>query len=146
MNVPRTPPSTNEQAPGELLDFEALAGGDATSWDRADPQGALIESVSRYSYRVALPDGEQVHLVAVAVEDGQHVGTCDCKAVKYHDGPCAHLCTVRKAAFIDERDTRGERVRIPRVDLDAHTTDERAATDGGQVDRARHADYMEDRR
>ena len=29
-----------------------------------------------------LPDGEQSHLVAVAVEDRQHVGTCECKAVR----------------------------------------------------------------
>jgi len=146
MSAPRTPPSTDEHAPGVPLDFETLAGTDATSWDRADPQGALIESVSRYSYRVTLPDGEESHHVAVAVEDGQHVGLCDCKAFEYHDGPCAHLCTVRQAAFIGERDTRGERVRIPRADLDAHTTDERAATDGGWVDRARRADRMEGRR
>jgi len=146
VSAPRTPPSADEHAPGTPLDFETLAGTDATSWDRADPQGALIESMSRYSYRVTLPDGEESHLVAVAIEDGQHVGTCDCKAFEYHEGPCAHLCTVRQAAFIGERDTRGVRVRIHRVDLETHTGDERAATDGGQVDRARRADRMEGRR
>ncbi|WP_277555016.1 SWIM zinc finger family protein [Halobaculum limi] len=124
MSTPRTPPSTDEQAPGTPLDFEALAGSDATSWDRADPQGALIESVSRYSYRVTLPDGEDAHLVAIANDDGQHVGTCDCKAFEYHNGPCAHLCTVRQAAFIAERDTRGERVRIAHLHMQEGEYDE----------------------
>lgn len=88
---------------------------------------------------MTLPGGD-AHLVAVAVDDGQHVGQCDCKAWEYHDAPCAHLCTVRKAAFISATDVKGERVRIPRLDLDAHETDERAVADGGYVDRARRAD------
>lgn len=139
MSGARSPPSTDPTAPGEPVDYEEIAGSDATSWERARPEAALIESTGRYGYRVTLPDGD-AHLVAVAVDDGQHVGQCDCEAWEYHDGPCAHLCTVRKAAFIDETDVRGEPVTIPRLDLDAHEAGERAVADGGYVDRARRAD------
>ena len=138
------PPSTDDHAPGDVVDFQSVAGTDSTSWGRADPQAALIERTGRYGYRVTLPDGD-AHLVAVAREDGEHVGTCDCKAAEYHDEPCAHLCTVRKAAFADVEDVNGEPVTIARVDLDAHDRDERAIADGGDVDRARRAD-MEGRR
>ncbi len=139
MSTDRVPLSTDDHAPGEVVDFESVAGTDSTSWGRADPQAALIERTCRYGYRVTLPDGD-AHLVAVAREDGEHVGTCDCKAAVYHDEPCAHLCTVRKAAFADVEDVNGEPVTIARVDLDAHDRDERAIADGGDVDRARRAD------
>jgi hypothetical protein len=111
----RVPPSTDTHAPGEPIDFETLAGSKETSWSRADPDAALIESTGRYGYRVTLPDGD-AHLVAVAREDGQHVGTCDCEAWEYHDGPCAHLCVVRKAAFAGVEDVEGEPVTNRHVD------------------------------
>ena len=136
MSGAKSPPSTDPQAPGEPVDLDALAGSDETSWQRAQPQAALIESTGRYGYRVTLPGGD-AHLVAVAVDDGQYVGRCDCETWQYHDGPCAHLCTVRKAAFIDAEDVQGEPVTIPRLDLDAHVTDERAVADRGFVDQAR---------
>jgi len=138
MSGAKSPPSTDPTAPGEAVDFEEIAGTDATSWARAQPQAALIESTGRYGYRVTLPGGD-THLVAVAVDGGQHVAQCDCKAWEYHEGPCAHVSTVRKAAFIDAVDVKGEPVCIPRLDLDAHETDQRAVADGGYVDRARRA-------
>jgi hypothetical protein len=145
VSTDRVPPSTDDQAPGEIVDFENVAGSDETSWQRADPEATLIESTGRYGYRVTLPDGD-AHLVAVVCEDGDHVGTCDCPAWEYHEGPCAHLCVIRKAAFLGVEDVEGEQVTIPRVDLDAHSVDERAVADGGHVDRARRADRMEGRR
>ena len=137
----RSPPSVDTSAPGSRVDFDVLAGSEETSWSRADPEAALIESTGRYGYRVTLPDGD-AHLVAIAREDGQHVGTCDCEAWEYHDGPCAHLCVVRKAAFAGVEDMEGEAVTIPRVDLDAHSTDERAIADGGYVERAQRTGAM----
>jgi len=145
LSTDRVPPSTEAHAPGEHLNFDAIAGSDETSWDRADPEAALIESTGRYGYRVTLPDGD-AHLVAVAREDGEHVGTCDCEAWEYHDGPCAHLCTVRKAAFAEVEDVEGEPVAIPRVDLGAHSTDERAVAAGGYVHRAQRTDAPGGRR
>jgi len=141
----RVPPSTDQHAPGEPVDYEAIAGTDETSWQRADPEAALIESTGRYGYRVVLPDGD-AHLVAVAIDEGQHVGTCDCKAWEHHDGPCAHLCVVRKAAFAGVTDARGEPVQIPRIDLDAHEAGDRAVADGGYVDRAQRTDATGGRR
>jgi len=145
VSTDRVPPSTDDHAPGELVDFESIAGTESTSWERADPQAALIERTGRYGFRVTLPDGD-AHLVAVAREDGEHVGTCDCKAAEYHDEPCAHLCTVRKAAFANVEDVNGDPVEISRVDLDAHEPDERAVADGGYVDRARRTDATGGRR
>jgi hypothetical protein len=141
----RVPPSTDDHAPGEPIDFDTLAGSEETSWDRADPAAALIESTGRYGYRVTLPGGD-AHLVAVAREDGQYVGTCDCEAWEYHDGPCAHLCAVRKAAFAGVEDVECEPVTIPRVDLDAHSADKRAVAYGGYVDRAQRVDAVGGRR
>jgi len=146
MSADRAPPSTEPTAPGESLDFDDLAGTDETSWSRADPEAALIESTGRHGYRVTLRDGADAHLVAVAIDDGQHVGTCDCKAWEYQDGPCAHLCVVRKAAFADVSDARDESVTIPRLDLDAHEAGERAVSDGGYVDRAQRVDATGGRR
>ncbi|GAB7012047.1 hypothetical protein [Halolamina salina] len=145
MSADRVPPSTDHPAPGERLDFDEIAGSDQTSWARADPEAALIESTGRYGYRVTLPDGD-AHLVAVAREHGEHVGTCDCEGWEYNDGPCAHLCTVRKAAFAGVEDVEGDSVMIPRVDLDAHSTDERAVADGGFVDQAQRTDATGGRR
>ena len=134
----RVPPSTDTHAPGDPVDFGDLAGSEETSWERADPAAALIESTGRYGYRVTLRGGN-AHLVAVAREDGQYVGTCDCEGWEYNDGPCAHLCAVRKADFAGVEDVEGEAVSIPRVDLDAHENNERAVADGGCVDRAQRA-------
>lgn len=145
MSADRVPPLTDAHAPGEIVDYDAVAGSEETSWQRADPEAALIESTGRYGYRVTLPDGD-AHLVAVAREDDEHVGTCDCEGWEYNDGPCAHLCTVRKASFAGVEDVEGEPVEIPRVDLDAHSADERAVADGGYVDRAQRVDATGGRR
>jgi hypothetical protein len=83
-----SPPSTDPQAPGKPVDFDKVAGTDAASWERGEPETALIESTGRQGYRVTLPNGD-AHLVAVAVDDGQHVGQCACEAWEYHDAPCA---------------------------------------------------------
>ena len=136
MSRPESPPSTDPTAPGDAVEFAPLAGSDSTSWQRADPDAALIESTGRYGYLVTLPGGD-THRAALAVENAQHVGTCDCQGWEYNDGPCAHLCTLRKAAFAEVEDVRGEPVTLPRVSLDDNDLDLRAATDGGLVDRAR---------
>ncbi|WP_205596838.1 hypothetical protein [Halostella salina] len=85
------------------LDFRAERDRRTESWERADPSEALIERASRFAYRVMLKGGD-AHLVALAYEEGRYVGRCDCKGFEYHDGPCAHLCTLRKAEFIDAVD------------------------------------------
>jgi len=145
VSTDRVPPLTDDHAPGEIVDFERIAGTESTSWQRADPEAALIESTGRYGFRVTLPGGD-AHLVAAAVDDSQHVGTCDCRGFEHHDGPCAHLCVVRKAAFAGVEGVDDEPVTIPCVDLDAHETDERAVADGGHVDRARRTDATGGRR
>ncbi|MEE6208617.1 hypothetical protein U3A55_00385 [Salarchaeum sp. III] len=92
------------------LDFPRERDNETSSWTRADPDRALIERTSRYAYFVTLPDGH-VHRCAYAVENGEYIGRCDCDGFRYHDGPCAHLCTLRKAEFGHDETTHGERIK-----------------------------------
>jgi DNA-directed RNA polymerase specialized sigma24 family protein len=85
----------------ERLDFEAARDADTTSWQRADPQRALIERWGRYGYLVTLPDGD-AHFCAIGRRDGELRGFCKCKGFRHHAGPCAHLCTIRKAAWANQ--------------------------------------------
>ncbi|TKX70823.1 SWIM zinc finger family protein [Halorubrum sp. SP9] len=111
---------------GESINFDRLAGTDDTSWNKAEPYESDIETVSRLGFKVRSPDGEEWHHVVLAREGDHHVGLCDCKGWEYNDGPCVHLCAVRKAAWTGvtpERDINGRTVRI--CDLDAADAAER---------------------
>ena len=90
-----------EPTDGEPVDFLEERDDETESWTRADPREALIESFGRFGYRVTLRDGEDVHYCALGIDDGEYNGRCDCKGWQYHDGPCAHLCTLRKADFLE---------------------------------------------
>lgn len=122
------------------LDFEAERGReDSTSWERADPVAALIEAKSNQSWTVALPDGEDWHHVALIFDNGVYIGRCDCEGFEYHEGPCAHLCTIRKADAIGYPDVNGNAIEIERVNraagdelADQHDDTERARADGGR--------------
>ncbi|WP_199242191.1 hypothetical protein [Halorubrum sp. SD626R] len=108
---------------GESINFERLAGTDDTSWKNAVPYESDIQTVSRLAFKVRSPDGEAWHHVILARESGAHVGLCDCKGWEHNDGPCVHLCAVRKAAWsctklcTKHTDINGREVRI--CDLDA---------------------------
>lgn len=122
------------------LDFEAERDrDDPTSWDRGDPVAALIEAKSDQSWTVSLPDGDDWHHVALIFDSGHYVGRCDCPGFEYHDGPCAHLCTIRKADTIAYPDLNGEPIEIERMDraagdelADQHDDMERVRADGGR--------------
>jgi len=139
------PQSMDSHAPGDAVNFAPLAESSDTSWQRATPESALIESTGRYGYLVTLPDGD-AHLCALAVEDAQHVGVCDCQGWEHNAGPCAHLCTVRKAAFLESNDVRGDTVKVPTVQLDKHNDDERTTQDAAHVDDAQRTDATGGRR
>ncbi|MCU4926668.1 hypothetical protein OB905_11855 [Halobacteria archaeon AArc-dxtr1] len=85
---------------GEPLDFLEQRDTNTDSWIRAHPADALLEKFGRYGYKVTLRGGADVHYCALGIENGEYIGRCDCKGWQYHDGPCAHLCTLRKADFI----------------------------------------------
>jgi hypothetical protein len=90
-----------EPTDGERVDFLEERDDRTESWTRADPREALIESFGRFGYKVTLRDGENVHYCALGITDDEYIGRCDCKGWQYHDGPCAHLCTLRKADFLE---------------------------------------------
>ncbi len=88
----------------EPLDFLTERDDQTGSWTRAHPDDALIEPFGRFGYKVTLRGGDDVHYCALGLEDGEYTGRCDCKGWQYHDGPCAHLCTLRKAHFLGQID------------------------------------------
>ena len=120
------------------LDFEVEVESQSTSWERADPDGALIERTGPTEFRVMLPGGE-VHTCHYGTERGGHVGYCDCKGWEYRDddaSPCAHLCTLRQAEFIGDRADDGERITaestIGEIDAGATETEPELRADGGR--------------
>lgn len=122
-----------------VLNFEAERDRESTSFDRADPTAALIEQQHEHAWTVSLPDGEGTHRVVLGLENGSYTGGCSCDGFEYHDGPCAHLCTIRKAAAIGYPDVHGTAIQIRPVDRDPDAAEadhyddpERARTDGGQ--------------
>lgn len=135
MSRARQPSAARPTAEQRTLDFEAERDAETTSWERAAPQAALIERLGRYGWTVMLPGGD-AHVCALGRrDDGLYVGFCKCKGYRYHDGACAHLCTLRKADFLGEVETTGgeivaiaptvEREAGSRPDLSALTDAER---------------------
>ena len=122
----------------EPLEFRSKLKAESESWERADATRALIETVAWDRWRVTLPDGDDVHECRLHRDHGAFIGECDCEGFQYHDGPCAHLCAVRKAAFGRVVDTRGRPVTIHDIeDVETERYDakiEQALADGGRVD------------
>ncbi|MFA9517983.1 hypothetical protein ACERIT_12325 [Halopenitus sp. H-Gu1] len=130
------------------LDFAAKRDAGSASWERADPTAALIERVAWNCWRVTLPDSKNTHEIRLERDHGAFVGECEvldgddreqCPARKYNDPdePCAHLCTIRKAAFVEISDVQGEPVTVFETDdvatarADPHIEDAMLA-DGGE--------------
>jgi hypothetical protein len=118
------------------LDFEGVRRDGGDTWTRADPTAALVEPVGEDgdTWSVFLPDGAAAHTVELHTDHGAYVGRCDCQGFQL-TGLCAHLCTVRKAAFIGESDTTGERIRILELADEDDRADlhvERIVADGGR--------------
>lgn len=109
------------------VDFETECQRRSTSWKRAAPMADATEirKLNRFTWAVRLPDG-QTHVTALLHADDWMEGWCDCKGFEYNGGPCAHLCTLRQAAFVHVEADDGDRVRIP------EQPPKTPATDGGQ--------------
>ena len=84
----------------------------STSWQRADPEAALIETADTAQWTVALPDGNDVHTVTMFTDGINTRGHCTCDGYHYHDR-CAHLITIRQAELLDILTLDVEIVRIP---------------------------------
>lgn len=95
------------------VDFTAERDRASTSWQRADGVGALIESTDHPAEWIVCLHGGNAHTVRLWRRGDEFVGWCDCNGFEYHDGPCAHLCTVRQAAFVRAAATDGRRVSVP---------------------------------
>ncbi|WP_254830179.1 SWIM zinc finger family protein [Haloglomus salinum] len=76
------------------FEFREEADERSTSWERADPDRALIERRAWNEWALLLPDGEEAHRCRLERDHGAYVGECDCPGYEYHDGPCAHTCTL----------------------------------------------------
>ena len=89
----------------------------STSWQRADPEAALIETADTAQWVVTLPDGD-VHTVTLFTDGINTRGHCTCDGYHYHDR-CAHLITIRQAELLDILTLDVEIVRIPTLDAEA---------------------------
>ena len=96
----------------------------STSWQRADPEAALIETVDSSQWTVALPGGNDAHTVTLFSDGINTRGHCSCDGYQYHDR-CAHLITIRQAQLLDILTIDGEIVRIPTLDAEAADAVER---------------------
>lgn len=117
----------------DVLDFTEKRDEGSESWERADPLKGTVAQLDWRWWAVFLPDGDMPHIVRLERERGAYLGFCDCKGFEYSDGPCAHLCTIRKAEFLGIEDAAGEVVRVANRDqarADHHV--ERARADGGE--------------
>lgn len=94
------------------LNFRTERDNNGDSWQRANPDAALIEQTEPNMYNVLLPGGN-VHTCHYGKERGGYVGRCDCQGFEFGDdgSPCAHLCTLRKAEFIDADDDAGQPIK-----------------------------------
>jgi hypothetical protein len=59
---------------------------------------------------------EEEYLLRLVEYNGQEFGLCTCKGYTHHEGPCAHLCYVRRQAAVDTS-------LMPAVDEDPQTED-----------------------
>lgn len=96
----------------------------------------MIEQRTSTTFGVLLPNGEDAHTVTYAKERGAYVGYCDCDGDKYHDLPCAHLCTLRKAEFIGAADVHGQTIEATSTGPGSEPEPELLA-DGGSGRRGR---------
>lgn len=126
-----------------ILNFRREVEKRSTSWTRADPTDAMIQQVAWDRWIVTLKDSDDVYAVDLREEHGAFDGSCralsngqQCPGFKHHDGPCAHLCTIRKAAFAGTPDVNNTPVRIRSVEQKDRDRGEEAvesiATDGGR--------------
>ncbi|TKR27947.1 SWIM zinc finger family protein [Natronomonas salsuginis] len=121
------------------LNFTAEREQETTSFERADPTASLIEQRSPQSWTVSLPDGDGTHHVTLIQDYGVYIGRCTCEGFQYNEGPCAHLCTIRKADTIGYPDVNGTPVSIERVnrDLDDELADHHDDMETVRADGAR---------
>jgi hypothetical protein len=100
----------------------------STSWQRSDPEAALIETADTAQWTVTLPDGQDAHTVTMFTDGINTRGHCCCDGYHYHDR-CAHLITIRQAELLDVITVDGVIVRIPTLDAEAvDAVDRKVAT------------------
>lgn len=114
------------------LDFQSARDDGGDSWDRADPRRATMARLSWDQWGVYLPGGEDAHIVTLRHDGRSYVGECDCKGDKFSSGPCAHLCTLRKAEFLGFKDITGKAVQLADETDAVDTQTEKAVADGGR--------------
>jgi hypothetical protein len=101
------------------LDFERERDQATGSWERACSEPVLVERIAWDQWLVTFRDSEDTHRVRLHRDHGAYLGECavhpggeDCPGFAYHEGPCAHLCAIRRADFGNLVDDKGQPVRI----------------------------------
>jgi hypothetical protein len=133
------------------MKYMHFAGMDrqSTSWQRADPEAALIETADTAQWKVTLPDGNDVHTVTLFTDGINTRGHCCCDGYHFHDR-CTHLITIRQAQLLDVLTVDGDLVRIPTLadeavdaverkvatydEIEADAEPEAVRPDGGRIE------------
>lgn len=84
-------------------------------------QDVSIESRETNRFVVHFPDSDEGHVVDLAADEGDYVGSCTCGDFEYRETICKHMWAV----FADPTSAV--------IDLSATTSDPRAIADGGAV-------------
>ena len=74
------------------MKYMHFAGMDrqSTSWQRADPEAALIEIADTAQWTLTLPDGNDAHTVTLFTDGTNTRGHCTCYGYHFHHR-CTHL-------------------------------------------------------
>ena len=102
----------------EYMHFAGMDRQSWASWQRADPEAALIEIADTAQWKVTLPDGNDVHTVTLFADGTNTRGHCTCYGYYFHHR-CTHLITIRQAELLDVITVDGVIVRIPTLDAEA---------------------------
>jgi len=122
----------------ERLDFSQIADAYPERFQKVDLAAAKLVSDDGAQFVVERPDGDG-HVVELVSALSHYWGQCTCDGFEYHDGPCSHLCALKRAEGVGLVDIpSGEptaisvEVRDGQQQLaDQIEPDKRAATDGG---------------
>ena len=117
------------------MKYMHFAGMDrqSTSWQRADPEDALIEIADTAQWTLTLPDGNDAHTVTLFTDGTNTRGHCTCDGHHYHDR-CAHLITIRQAQLLDMFTVDGDLVRIPTLADEAVDAVERQVANQDEIE------------
>jgi len=123
----------------ERLCFSQIADAYPDRYSKVNLAASKLVSDDGPRFVVERPDGDG-HVVELVAALGHYWGQCTCDGFQYNDGPCSHLCGLKRAEGAElieipqgEPTAISVEVRDGQQELADHAAEpeRRAATDGG---------------